>query len=263
MPMRKKLNRDIVLVSIVVIPLFLGACLGKRSDSSRGSHGTSRVDEIEKFDSRKYEQVVEIADTLNLRIYFPKYSKVDFITGEMPSKNDSKVIFVAEAAFTAGNPEESAQGIIAGDHVSGGIRKKGYKCQRNNGAFVYYSNSPKFIHKNYSDELDMAAKSGGCGFAQEMMIHNGRVVSHTRPDDNVNEFRALCLINGNLAIADSKGFVEFGNFINDLQKAGATEALYLDMGPGWNYSWYRDDYGNPADIHPKSSIGTNWISFYK
>ena len=39
----------------------------------------------------------------------------------------------------------------------------------------------------------MAAKKGGCGFAQEIMIHNGRIVSHTCPDDNVNEFRALCL----------------------------------------------------------------------
>lgn len=206
---------------------------------------------------------MEIIDTLNLRVYFPKYSKVDFITEEMPSKNDSSVIFVAEAAFTGGTPEELAQGLIAGDHVSRGVKNKGYACERNNGAFVYYNGESKFLHKQYSRELDIAAKNGGCGFTQEMMIHNGQIVSHTRPDGNVNGFRALCLINGNLAIADSKGMTKFGDFINDLQKAGASEALYLDMGTGWNYSWYRDDYGNPIDIHPESTIGTNWITFYK
>lgn len=86
---------------------------------------------------------------------------------------------------------------------------------------------------------------------------------HTRPDRNVNEFRALCLIDGKLAMADSKGKVEFGDFINELLNAGASEALYLDMGFGWNYSWYRDENGNAVNIHPESTVGTNWIAFYK
>ena len=112
--------------------------------------------------------------------------------------------------------------------------------------------------------LREAAHYGGCGFAQEMMIHDGIEIPHTRPASNTNEFRALCLIDGKLAIADSKGSVKFGNFIKNLQQAGATEALYLDMGPGWNYSWYRDANGNPIEIHTTpTKYATNWITFYK
>lgn len=249
------------VVTIAAVVFFSGGCSGK---TGRGI--TDNNDNTEEVDTVKLPLVekerVNVTDTLNLRIYYPNYTKVDLITDEMPSKNDTTVIMVAEAAFTAGTSEEIAQGPIAGDHVLGGVRKKGYVCKRNNGAFVYYNGKPKFLHEEYSNELDSAANNGGCGFAQEMMLHNGEIVSHTRHDDNVNEFRALCLVNGKLAIADSKGSVKFGDFINDLQKAGATEALYLDMGSGWNYSWYRNNSGYPVNIHPESEIGTNWITFY-
>lgn len=263
MSKRNLINYTFSVFILAVIAFCAGCCNGEKEASGKGNSETTRRDEIVKDDSIKREQLVEIIDTLNLKIYFPKYTKIDLITEEMPSKSDSTVIFVAEAAFTAGKAEELAQGLIAGDHVSQGVRKKGYVCDRNNGAFVFYNDNPKFLYKDYSHELDKAAKNGGCGFAQEMMIHNGQKVPHTRPDNNINEFRALCLINGNLAIADSKEKVKFGDFINELHRAGATEALYLDMGEGWNYSWYRDDSGNCVNIHPESTIGTNWITFYK
>lgn len=251
------------LLCVAIIVFIVGdGCTGKKGSVGPDSLTNDSTSEIDTISRIKEEQLVEISDTFNLRIYHPKYSTVDFVTEDIPSKTDSTVIFVAAAAFTAGTPEERAQGEIAGDYVSGGLKGKGYVCERNNGAFVYYNGQPKFIHKNYSDELDRAAENGGSGFAQEMMIHNGLIVPHTRPDDNVSNFRALCLINGNLVIADSKGYVEFRDFINSLLKAGATEALYLDMG-GWDYSWYRDEYGEPVDIHPEMSGQTNWITFYK
>lgn len=207
---------------------------------------------------------VEIKDTLGLRIYYPKYSNIDFVCGEMPSKSDNSVIMFAEGAFTGELLNEFKHTNIAGDHVSKGNRYKGYRCKRNTGAFVYYNGTPKFLYQDYSKEFDKAAANGGCGFAQEMMVHQGKVVPHTRPDGNTNEFRALCLINGNVAVADSKGNVKFGTFIQDLVKAGATEAIYLDMGPGWNYSWYRDANGKPVEIHSiPTKYATNWITFYK
>lgn len=254
------LNRKILFVRALTVAvvsiLAMTDCSCKPTDSTKETgESTGTV--------AKADTVVDILDTLNLKIYFPKYSDVRFVTEEMPSKNDTTVIMVAEAAFTAGNSEELAQGKIAGDHVTAGVREIGYKCKRNNGAFVYYNGEPKFVYHDYSGELDLAAKNGGSGFAQEMMIHNGREVPHTRPADNVNEFRALCLIDGQLAIADSKGNVAFGDFIADLLKSGATEALYLDMGPGWDYSWYRSPDGHPVDIHPESTVGTNWIAFYR
>ena len=131
--------------------------------------------------------------------------------------------------------------------------------------FVYQGGFLKVPWPKYIEvELRTAAKQGGCGFAQEMMIHEGKIIPHTRPDTNINEFRALCLIDGRVAITDSKGDIAFGNFIKSLLNAGATEALYLDMGPGWNYSWYRDENGDPIEIHTSpTKYATNWITFYR
>lgn len=235
-----------------------------KGDSESKKDTTIKVSNSEKGKKKVSTRLVDVVDTGNLRIYYPHFSKIDLVCGSMPQKNNGNVIMIAEAAFTGDLLDTFNHSNIAGDHVSGGKRYKGYRCKRNNGAFVYYQGKPKFLHKNYSEELDKAAKNGGCGFAQEMMIHQGKEVAHTRSDSNSNEFRALCLIDDKVCVADSKGSVTFRDFIDNLLAAGATEALYLDMGPGWNYSWYRDESGQPVEIHPSpTEYATNWITFYR
>lgn len=217
---------------------------------------------------------VEIVDTCGLRIYYPNYSKIDLVCGQIPSKDDESVIMFAEAAFTGELLSSFKHKNISSNHVSDGIYYTGYSCKRNTGVFTYYNGKPHFVYKGDSHKtswpeymetvLRKSAKNGGCGFAQEMMIHAGREVPHKRASANANEFRAICLMDGKVVIADSRGRVKFGDFIKSLQQAGATEALYLDMGPGWNYSWYRDADGKPVEIHPHpTKYATNWITFYR
>jgi SanA protein len=216
----------------------------------------------QSIDSKSYANVI-VVDTCGLRVYYPQYSKIDLVCGSMPSKNDKSVIMFAEAAFTGELLDTFKHSNIAGDHVSAGKKERGFRCKRNTGAFLYYDGEAKFINQNISEALDKAAERGGCGFSQEMMIHNGNEVSHMRKSSNSNEFRALCKIGGKVAVVDTKGVMAFGDFINSLLKVGATEALYLDMGTGWNYSWYRDATGTPIEIHPaKTKYATNWITFY-
>ncbi len=199
-----------------------------------------------------------------LIVYTPDYSTVDLACGTMPSVKNSNVIFCAEAAFTGEILDEFKHSNIAGDHVSGGVYNKGYSCKRNTGAFVYYNGTYKFIYQNYSNELKQAANNGGMGFSQEMMIHNGQKVKTIRGASNSNEFRALCERNGKLTIIDTNGVRCFGDFIDDLLSIGVTEALYLDMGPGWNFSWWRDNKGYVNYIHNyRIECTTNWITFYK
>ena len=96
-----------------------------------------------------------------------------------------------------------------------------------------------------------------------MMIHEGGMVNHSRENNDENLYRALYLINGKLAVADSKEKIPFGVFIINLLNAGTTEAIYLDMG-GWKHSWYRDESGKAVDIYPSpTKYGTNWITFYR
>ena len=208
--------------------------------------------------------LVEDASTDSLIILYPKFSKIDLTCGHSPSKSDSTVILFAEAAYTGQCLKEFNHFNIAGDHVSAGKRYHGYKCKRNTGAFVYYKRKWKFLHSSYSAELDSAASNGGAGFAQELLIHNGKQIPTTRKDNNENQFRALCEIKGRLCVVESKGYIQFGFFRHLLETAEATEAIYLDMGAGWNYAWYRPNENEIVDLHPQTHpYCTNWITFYK
>lgn len=175
--------------------------------------------------------------------------QMDMVCGAIPSAENDSIVLAFAGAFTGTN-FYGGHSNVAGDHVSGGKRFKGYRCKRNTGAFTWSEISgPQFHYKEYSSALDAAAKEGGMGFAQEMMIHKGKAVQTTRPLGNKNVFRALCLDSGgHLAFYESLGVVTFGNFIEALLSQGVKEALYTDMGQGWNYCFYRT---NNVEALPK------------
>lgn len=165
---------------------------------------------------------------------------MDMVCGGIPSAENDSIVLAFAGAFT-GTISGKGHINIAGDHVAGGQRFKGYRCKRNTGAFTWSPVSgPEFFYNDYSSALDKAANEGGMGFAQEMMIHNGTAVKTTRPLGNRNVFRALCFDKDDqLALYESQGTITFGNFIDALLSQGVKEALYTDMGQGWNYCFYR------------------------
>lgn len=55
-------------------------------------------------------------------------------------------------------------------------RQFGTGCKRNTGAFVYYNGQWKFLYKNDAAAFDEAARNGGMGFGQEMMIHENSLL---------------------------------------------------------------------------------------
>lgn len=180
---------------------------------------------------------------------------MDLVCGEIPSVENDTIVLAFAGAFT-GTECDKGHANIAGDHVSGSTRFKGYTCKRNTGAFTWSPLSgPKFLYKDYSSALDMASEERGMGFSQEMMIHECKAVKTTRPLGNKNVFRALCLnSDGELALYESLGIVTFGNFINALLSQGVKEALYTDMGQGWNFCFYRVNVNetSPKYLHDQS-----------
>ena len=209
-------------------------------------------------------KLMHIETTNDLIIYYPQYSDIDLACGKMPEKTDSNVLFCCEAAFTGELLKEFKHSNIAGHHVSGGKFYRGYKCKPNTGCFVFYQNQWKFLLHTYADELKLAAKNGGMGFGQNMIIYDGETQPSFRKLQSKFEYRALCEYHGKLCVIDSKGVVSYDSFINSLEKIGVTHALYLDMGRGWNHSWYRDNNGTVVEIHPKThSYTTNWLVFKK
>jgi len=261
-----------ILLPLMVALLFCCSTDGssdqskESSDSITDLHNLSVIIHTDCF-SVKTPLVSFDDSTVNgLIVYYPHFSRIDLVCGNMPSKQDTSVIFCAEAAFTHKIIEEFKHSNIDGDHVSGGKRFTGAMCENNSGAFAWFGNSTwEFIYGENNELLDRAALAGGMGFGQAIIIYNGKII---RPlwRNGVNQYRALCEKDGHLCIVDSRQKVSYEHFVALLEDFAPTHALYLDMGSGWNHSWWRDEDGMIHEIHPATDstrFCTNWLTFYK
>lgn len=217
------------------VKLFIDIIRGLKPDIKETMQPTAMASTLVRYSdiTTEYGDLICLAPDMSVL-------EMDLVCNCIPSADNDSIAMAFAGAFT-GTMWDAGHGNVAGDHVSAGHRYRGYRCKRNTGAFTLSNvDGARFYYQNYSVALDKAAKEGGMGFAQEMMIHQGKAVPTTRPHSNVNQFRAICLNNnGNIAVYESHGKVKFGNFIKALLNVGVTEALYTDMGPGWNYCFYR------------------------
>lgn len=185
----------------------------------------------------------------------------------MPKAAQKDVEFCCEAAFTGELLDEFKHSNIADNHICNGEMKKGYRCKANTGGFVWGKGKWKFMKKV---DYPTTANSWNMGFCQLLIIKDGVVRPiGTKMKNNKNIYRALCEKNGKLCIVESKKVMTYEFFVKCLSVYKVTHALYLDMGRGWNYAWYRDKKGNVVVLHPESKMApsykfrTNWITFYK
>ena len=105
---------------------------------------------------------VTVETTTNLNVYYPKYTKIDLVCGQMPKAAQKDVEFCCEAAFTGELLEEFKHSNVA-NHICSGELKKGYSCKANTGGFVY-----KVTHALYLDIKALFGRetgrySGFCG----------------------------------------------------------------------------------------------------
>ena len=68
---------------------------------------------------------VNIETTDNLNVYYPEYSKIDLVCGQMPKTTQKDVEFCCEAAFTGELLNEFKHLNIADNHICNGVMKKG------------------------------------------------------------------------------------------------------------------------------------------
>lgn len=256
----------------ILIGLILCVALGCVSTACNNNKQASTTDnEVEIIVNLATNdgRFVEVDTLGDLVVYTPKFSSIDLACGVMPPKEHSSVIFCAAAAFTGSYLNEFKHNNVAGGHVTGGKYFSGYECEANTGCFVYNGDKTwQFVLGDTNDALQKAANTGGMGFSQIMIIHDGKVLQDYRVNPkntkDVNEFRALCEFNGKLCVIDSKGFVNFIDFVKSMEQAGVKNAIYMDMGEGWNYSWWRHSDGTVVEIHEtQHPYTTNWITFYK
>ena len=195
---------------------------------------------------------VTVETTVNLNVYYPEYTKIDLICGQMPKAAQKDVEFCSN---------------IADNHICNGEMKKGYRCKANTGGFVWGKGKWKFMRKaDYPTE----ANGWNMGFCQLLIIKDGAVRPiGTKMKNNRTIYRALCEKDGKLCIIESKKVMTYEFFVKCLSAYKVTHAFYLDMGRGWNYAWYRDKDGVVKEVFPESKLApsykyrTNWITFYK
>ena len=70
---------------------------------------------------------VNVETTTNLNVYYPDYTKIDLICGQMPKAAQKDVEFCCEAAFTGELLNEFRHFNIADNHMCNGEMKKGYR----------------------------------------------------------------------------------------------------------------------------------------
>lgn len=210
---------------------------------------------------------VTVDKTDNLNIYYPDYSRIDLVCGKMPKAAEKDVEFCCEAAFTGELLTEFSHKNIADNHICDGVMKKGYRCKANTGGFVWKKGKWQFMRKvNFPTSAD----GWTMGFCQLLIVKDGKARPiGERMKKSRNIFRALCEKDGKLCIIESNRYINYDYFVKCLTKYHVTHAIYLDMGRGWNYAWYRDEKGRVKERFPDSKSAssykyrTNWITFYK
>ncbi|MBQ6384255.1 MAG: hypothetical protein IJJ42_11795 [Clostridia bacterium] len=204
-----------------------------------------------------------VYNTGTVYVIFPEYSDITLACGKRPSKADETITWCSGAAFQHDISLGFTHENIDGDHAADGEFHESPYNKDSFAAFVFSKGSFAFAFDDASSAIREAAEAGGSGFMQFGLIRDGEpVMNINRP--RARCYRTLAELNGNLCIIDSVNMLHFEAFMEELQRLGVTNALYMDMGAGWNYSWYRNAYNRVVTLFglpvPWSH---NWIVFRK
>ena len=185
----------------------------------------------------------------------------------IPDRDDSAIFLCVEAAFTEKLLKEFKSTNVAGDYVIEGRRRKGYDCIANTGYLLATADGVVRIGENsdwLEDTMQAAQQEQGSLFQQTLLIHrNKAVVDEKWCYNKSNIYRAACKTpdGADFIVIQSELALLFQDFVKALLQMGISEALYLDMGRGWNYGWYRQTTNSPAInfFDYKSAYQTNWL----
>lgn len=250
------------LASLAVIPAFLFIFMGLISQYH------VNIDEAIVISDSDYEKLIPLEKTTIYKtdtfyVFFPEYSHVDLECGIRPKKSDKSITWCSGAAFQHDIQLGFSDDNIEGYYASKGKYSDSQYAKDEYGAVAFYDGSFRFEFDNPQEAIKEAAEHGGSGFMQFRLLRDGKLVNDfTMP--RVRSYRVMAEINGNLCIIDSIEMMHFEDFLNKLEELNVTNALYMDMGAGWNYSWYRRESGRAKTLFGlKVPWSHNWIVFRK
>lgn len=236
--------------------------------------------DVEKLPSSQYVEVDMVND---LYIFNPNYESIEFMVGPPPENSDTNVVFCCTAAFTDSMPWVSEHLDVVGPYAVNGLYFQNISSPTSTGCFVWYQKDWEFASDSVEQKIREFADKGGSGFSQMSLIPYKVPVAdreyifnllgiqcYKTTDANLkirflrHEYRALCEKKRSLCIVESIHPCTFSEFQSKLEQSQFEHAIYLDVGLGWSYAWYRLDDNSICYVHsvpyPYSS---NWIVFRK
>lgn len=221
-------------------------------------------------DSLPQPLMAKLDSTAHFYVYKPDTCHIDLVCGERPDTLDNDILFCAEAAFTGKIIDSFYYKNIAGDLVAGGEYHRGYECGANSGGFIFYKDGHwDFLAKNAYQAKLAKDTTVQCAYEQAILIENGIVHRpYLMKPERKEVYRVLCEnTDGKLMVVTAKEEIPYAEFVQDLIKElHVRNALYMDMGIGWNYSWYRNDDNTFTPLFPMAKwtqYQTNWLIFRK
>ena len=238
-----------------------------------------RMFNTEKTNMKTLDYPMQVHTTEHLTAYDITNCRLDLACGQMPDTTQENVILCAAAAFTGQYLDYFEHSNILGQHISNGQLYDGYTedkdgvpFQERYAMFVWkgVDTHGQMLEKVFcsvtdTEALEQAQEQGGMAFTQHWVIKDKKAYVHPiQPLDRVEHFRSLCMKEGRVYVMANTQKMTYQAYVDALLTWGVENALYMDMGPGWNHSFYRDADNCLHIIHPKGHhYPTNWIVVYR
>lgn len=248
------------LASLAVIPAFMFIFLGLLSQYHVNIKEAIVVSDADS-DLLVPGDETTIYKTDTFYVFFPKYSHVDLEYGKRPKKSDRSINWCSGAAFQHDIQLGFSDQNIEGYHASKGVYSDSEYAKEEYGAVTFTEGGFRFEFDDPEGAMQEAAAHDGSGFMQYRILRDGELVNDFNMP-RVRSYRVIAEMNGNLCIIDSIEMMHFDDFLQKLNELNVTNALYMDMGAGWNYSWYRKTDGRVKTLFGlKVPWSHNWVVF--
>ena len=265
-PITKKFVKYILVCNSLMSYISIFALLFIAMVMTTQYHNKMKSDaygDISDIDMKAVESAegTYIYETDKFYIFFPNYETIELAFDNRPSKKEEDIIFCAGALFHQERTLDFSHMNLVGDHTFNGEYYEGYDHDELS-AFTYFDGEAKFSFENADDEIRKACDKNGVGFEQFMIIKDGKPA--TFKFTRYRCFRTMTMINGRLCIIDNKKQMFLEDFRNEVINLGVKDAIYMDMGSGWNYSWIRNTDGKIKNMfNIPVPYSQNWIVFKK
>lgn len=260
--MKKTLYTTLAIVALAAIISMIGNSFNSNETMMNTTHYPMLVD-----------------TTANLITYDITNCRLDLACGQMPDTTQKNVILCAAAAFTGKCLDTFEHTNILGQHISQATLYNGYTEDKDGipfeqryALFVWkgIDNQGNMLEKGFYQLpndllLEQVVEQSGMAFTQHWVIKDAQLfIPVIQPLERVEHFRSICQKDNRFVVIANIEPITYQQYLDALLAFGVENALYMDMGTGWNHSFYRDADNQLHILHPKThSYPTNWLVVYK